>query len=572
MELTYNNVPHSLDKNDVLDIMPIHEFIVTFQYPIDQLYVDKFWESINKDSWIVVDYSMLKWMGYDCVRDRDNKRKYLELLTGNFIAQKQYDIANKDDTRIRDVNVALNSTIVVRAKVFKKTLMMIRTERAETIRDYYILLEEIFIDHMRYTNAILNHNKILETNLLKHSIKTYKDEIKKLTSTQAEMNAIAIDNTPVEYHEYVYILTSKRYYTLNLFKIGKTISLKNRLSTYNTGNALDDDTQFYLCSIQTMDSAALEKQIHHLLKNFLFRKEWYHIHPSDLLTLVNFIANQQSLLKEQVNGIIDSQSDPKTTLTIDEFASQTTVNTNPAKYYERDGTFFCSVCNKNYKVLGRVLNHIQNNACKDSKTGNYQCDTCGKSFVVKHYYDKHIKANDCESKVFKCGICLKEYSSQKHYDTHMAQGCSLFKCNRCGKDYKNSRDLQTHTNKKIPCIPIGEVKPGSAETVATNNSYQFISETCIYDEHAETPLSVLRARFKEYMVDRFNLNRAPKDGLNIQTISVVDKRFVYIGLQKCRFCENNHKKGCCSEYNRTARRFKEVIVGLSLLPPGSFAS
>jgi hypothetical protein len=47
-----------------LIMFTIQEFIKNKNYNIENLYIDKFWESISEDKWIYIDDNMLEWMGY----------------------------------------------------------------------------------------------------------------------------------------------------------------------------------------------------------------------------------------------------------------------------------------------------------------------------------------------------------------------------------------------------------------------------------------------------------------------------------------------------------------------------
>lgn len=451
LSLSYNGIESNYEYPH--ELMNVNSFVSTFGYNIDNLYIDKFWSSLNNDSWIIIDYGMLRWIGYSHSRDRDNKRKYLQLLEQNFITREQYDTINKDDSRIGVFNDAfVRNTIIVRGKTFKKSLMMIRTARAEQVRDYYILLEEILLDYLKYTNRTNEFNKTIECAKLNNSLDEYRDKITQMESTQVKMEALRVNDSPIEYNEHVYILTSKRYYALNLFKIGKTKDLKTRLVGYNTGNALDNDQHFYLCSIKTSDSRALEKQIHMILNNFHYNKEWYRINPIDLLSVVKFITAQQEHLKLHMDNIIKSQLGDKQSLTIDEFANLS----NPKKettdgYYEQSGRYFCSICTKDYKTLGRILNHIDNDSCRESKVGSFECPKCSKQFVVKHYFDLHCSEDSCLETIYKCGDCSKSYLSKKCYEKHTTNGCNRFTCDRCKKICNSKHDLIKHMNRKNPC-------------------------------------------------------------------------------------------------------------------------
>jgi hypothetical protein len=360
---------------------------------------------------------MLKWIGYGSTRNRDNKKQYLDLLQGNFIQPKDYDIAGRADVRLREGTPARASTVIVRAKSFKTSLMLIRTKKANTIREYFITLEEILLDYMRYTNVITLHNQSIEKNDLKKAIEEYKDKIDTMESTQRDLNNLAINQTPLEYNEYVYIVTSKRYYPLNMFKIGKTINLKTRLVVYNTGTALDEDELFYLCSIPTADSSGLERQLKRSLINFNYQKEWYRIQQKDLYEIVKKVINQQDDLKCEINRVIEDQTNTKDNITMDKFAKLNAVvpnNESEPTYYSIDGIHRCGRCNKKYSSMKPLLKHIEKGICINADEST--CSKCLKMFVSQARLDNH----KCVGR-FKCERCGQESQSQCDYDRHMAR-------------------------------------------------------------------------------------------------------------------------------------------------------
>jgi hypothetical protein len=186
------------------------------------------------------------------------------------------------------------------------------TQRAKEVRKYYLTLEKVFKAYVKYQHELTIRNHEQETARLQQRV----DEMETL---QADLANMAIDTTPVEYTEHVYVLTSKRYYQLSLFKIGRTQHLKHRLSSYNTGNALSADEHFYLCSIATSDSLGLEKQLHRVLGAFKLRREWFKMHPRDLISIVKFVSNQQDALRVHVNHLVRNQVSTKDAVELDKF-------------------------------------------------------------------------------------------------------------------------------------------------------------------------------------------------------------------------------------------------------------
>ncbi len=106
MALIYNNISYAFDATKPLELMDIHKFIETFQYPINKLYIDKFWNAISNDAWVMVDYDMLKRIGYASVRDRQNREKYLKLLSSRFEQLKDYEVLSEKELHNRHLKVA----------------------------------------------------------------------------------------------------------------------------------------------------------------------------------------------------------------------------------------------------------------------------------------------------------------------------------------------------------------------------------------------------------------------------------------------------------------------------------
>ncbi|ETL86515.1 hypothetical protein L917_14053 [Phytophthora nicotianae] len=356
MAFTYNNTSVPFDANQPLPLMDIHQFVGAFQYPIDQIYIDKFWDGINDhDQWIIVDYEMLHWLGYDNIRDIDNKMQYRSLLESRFNQPNDYDLISKADERVitdHHVKLALN-TIIVKARVFKKTLMMIHTTRAETVRDCYLLLEEIKVDYLQYSHKAKEHNTYLTMQ------KTKADADQRIRDLEQQLEDVSItfniSDEPVERGEHVYILTNKRYYKQCMFKIGKSIDLKSRLVSYNTGAAIEEDDMFYVAKIATFDARGLEKNLHTALQNYHLRKEWFRIPYRHIETIINIVTRQQALLCNTINELINQGFDDIENVPLEQFNKQPVEVHLPEAIHSTDATKqVCNMCGKDPTAIKPV--------------------------------------------------------------------------------------------------------------------------------------------------------------------------------------------------------------------------
>jgi hypothetical protein len=72
----------------------LNNYITKYYNQIDNIYIDKFWSSINNKHWIYVDDMLIEWIGYK----KDNgKFKYTNLIKENFKENIDYKIYNYDD-------------------------------------------------------------------------------------------------------------------------------------------------------------------------------------------------------------------------------------------------------------------------------------------------------------------------------------------------------------------------------------------------------------------------------------------------------------------------------------------
>ncbi len=435
----------SFDSEHPLDLLPLDAFISMFQYDIDRLYIDRFWSSISADSWIVVDYAMLHWMGYDNTRVRDSKRHYLRMLYNNFVCVSEFDEVSAGDPRVGALEGAPQKVLIMRSRPFKESLMLLQTDRSKTIRRYYTALEQIFLDYSRYSAFVREHNTALEIAELRASIDQYR---------QMKLSApFDIDPRTMVHTEYVYVLTSRRYYRQCMFKIGKTTNLKSRLPSLNTTAAMDDDTMFYTHTIATFDSGALEKNLHRAMSRYHHSKEWYripHQHMIDIIRCV--VANEDALLslinKQLSAGNFESVGD----VPIEQFIDATVhTNSKLVDKPKRPNATTCTKCGKVYVSMRPYEKHIA--ICHGCK-----CARCDKVFINLRDLEVHnnnkVKCADVhatptktepESKPFTCQTCGRQFTTQTRYDNHVDGGCKYHNpCSACDRVFSGATALKKH--------------------------------------------------------------------------------------------------------------------------------
>jgi phage anti-repressor protein len=174
--------------------------------------------------------------------------------------RKRYNV--KYDYQILEFNYKKeknkkNVIYYVSFDTFEKICMMSKAEKAEKVRDYFILLRK-FINY-------------------------YKNHISNMISKSKK---------------YIYILLVNK--NKDIFKIGNTTNIRNRLRTYATGTDVHPDIKF----IMTIDEPKqVEQCIKIFLKDYEYKKghEIYKI-DIDLIKSVIFSCNELNNIKEHKNS------------------------------------------------------------------------------------------------------------------------------------------------------------------------------------------------------------------------------------------------------------------------------
>ncbi len=244
---------------------------------------------------------------------RHDKRYYLELLERNFTENNDYRIISTSE--IKEVQSGVDPAlelpnqidsgnrtkhIITSPSCFKKSLMLMNTERAKQIRNYYLQLEQVYQKYDRYQ---LQYQLQEQTKQLQLKDKQLTEALGKINSYQT----MVIKNASFKCDQYVYVATSRNYTKQNVFKVGMTKSLEKRMSGYQTGRVLDDKFS-YLYLMKCVDAKALEQLIFTRLEPFRYddSKELFQIHFETLKDILSIFEKFET---ESVNSINQLLSD-----------------------------------------------------------------------------------------------------------------------------------------------------------------------------------------------------------------------------------------------------------------------
>lgn len=280
----------------------IQDFIEKTNYNIETLYIDKFWNCLENDKWLYVDKELLEWMGYIQKNSNDLKNQYIDILNLNFKESIDYkhiklseyiEFTKNNDIIVNEENVNKHNKayhLIVSSETFKKSLMILRTNKAEKIRNYYFQIEKLFKSYTKY-QRLYTETKLEE----------YRNKYLQLP----------INKEKVKKSSYIYIATCKDDAERNYFKVGQSINPKTRLSNYNAVRP-NENNLYYLCFKQKVVNAeALEKLLFVLLNNFRINsdKEMFNLHFEALKDIVLYVCKKEHDCMLYVNSIIDKQQE-----------------------------------------------------------------------------------------------------------------------------------------------------------------------------------------------------------------------------------------------------------------------
>ncbi len=263
-------------------MLTVQEFIKDRHLGIDPLYIDSVWNSLinNNDSKIMITDNLIAKMGLS----KTSFNKKLNKFSKNkmCITDSATYVANSKISMSRD-----------NLKMFLSTLS---NEYACKVLAYYQTLESVYWKYLKYQMQFKDdkYSELKEENkLLK---RTLNSEVKTYTG-------------------HIYICATPEMAKNNLFKVGRTDqSLKKRLSTYNTGQSVNNK-YYYVATWKCYDSKHLEVRITHVIGSFreIKNREVYKCNLNKLQNILSSIcknydreittANDYNCKKDQIQAV-----------------------------------------------------------------------------------------------------------------------------------------------------------------------------------------------------------------------------------------------------------------------------
>ncbi len=458
----------NLENNNELS-----NYITKYYNQIDNIYIDKFWSSINNKDWIYVDDLLIEWIGYK----KDNgKFKYTNLIKENFKENSDYKIYNYDEInkifhsplkenennteilKFKDVLKDIHNRtlhLILSPKCFKKSLMMIRTEKANKIRDYYIDIEEICLEF----NKFLLENKQSELEEKENIINEQKEEIKNVKEKIVDLSNNLFKYQELNKNSYLYVATNKHLGLQNNFKIGVSTQLTKRLINYNCNNNKNDS--FYYTYVRKMHNAyTVEYMIKHILKQFrnAHNNEIYVINRDVLVSLLDNIINNYDNTIEYYNLVMKNYTTTNVkiqppAIDISNFEKVNNHNQEPDKsnelYYNDNQEFkYCKYKNENNKNVFKCLRceYVFNRIDNLQNHFNRQI----KCFENAENSELQEIINNNDNPIIKQ---LNESDRYTYYEKYNPELNNIqYYCNNCDYSTDNLNVLKNHyLKRKIKC-------------------------------------------------------------------------------------------------------------------------
>jgi phage anti-repressor protein len=286
---TLNNIDITLLIKNYNKLLSIKELLNIINYDINNLFIDKFWNSIEDDSWIYLDDELIIWFGYKDITN--GKKKLLGFIknsdNGEFklLNNEEYNKSCWAITAQQDKSWGGSNKqhIILSCDCFKEICIKIGTSKSKEIIKYFLEIEKVFKFYNKYILAFKNFE--LQQSTLIHNILINK--------------TLLINNSKL------YLITNHQMAKENIFKFGKTDNEKARISSYNTGH-VEANKFFYVSIYDCYDATSLEKRIAKLLINFKIpnESEMYQLHYNALDYIIKEICKSEDKSINKINSFI----------------------------------------------------------------------------------------------------------------------------------------------------------------------------------------------------------------------------------------------------------------------------
>lgn len=143
--------------------LTMSDFILSRNYDLSKMFVNTLWTKLNSfdtNDMILVDDEMYLIFGYKTRGDKcNNRNKFKRLLTGRTDSKTTLGLIEHVDYRIENLTPPaggvrwgghLKENIYITRKTFKKLCLKTNTQNSDRIHEYFLLIDDIFIEYIKY--------------------------------------------------------------------------------------------------------------------------------------------------------------------------------------------------------------------------------------------------------------------------------------------------------------------------------------------------------------------------------------------------------------------------------------
>jgi len=257
-------------KNNTLDHVTLAKIAQFNDEEIE--FVKLFWQPAFNDSWIYITKEMvIEWFGYK--ENKDTMKNFYIKLNKDYEINVDYKEVNQDNELvINQCSKNISSTIpdlgggrnkkyyLITGECLKTLLMSAQTERGKIIRKIYIKTEKLVFIMVK----VINHQQLIIKDL---EILSKDKQIENSKAKELDLKYEIKNMEIFKPNGYVYLTTTKQYSQHNVFRLGKTVNLNQRMRNYELGR-VKSDNYYYVFVYECANVELLELILRRFLQKY----------------------------------------------------------------------------------------------------------------------------------------------------------------------------------------------------------------------------------------------------------------------------------------------------------------
>ena len=232
---------------------------------------------------------------------------------------------------------------------------------------------------------------------------------------------------------YIYVIHHSSFGE-NIYKIGRTENLKNRISQYNTGTPTEYAYKYTKFVGIRYNSITIEKAVHDILKKYrISKKEFFKINIETIINTIEDICLQLNCGEIVDIDNVDVELDKIKNVECDTLYLETLQHRHQNKKI---------LCKMNQNVQNELNNRVNDLEDNVEQFQEKQCEFCNVMFSTTGSLYRHLKEGYCKSRYdcisvyekqlglkhndnppLTCRFCLYKFAMPQSFSRHKTKGC-----------------------------------------------------------------------------------------------------------------------------------------------------